>query len=137
MSVSPTALREEPFSRPLGRRAPVVLVVDDDAGIRTYLRRCLGPITHRICEAADGVEALAVARASLPEGLALVIVDLAMPRMGGLELHAILRADPAFAAIPVLFISGEPTRVPEGTLLQKPFNARTVRAAVHTVLPSA
>lgn len=114
---------------------PLVLIVDDDAGIRTYLRRCLGPITHRVCEAADGVEALAVARASVPDGLALVIADLAMPRMGGLELHAILRTDPAFASVPVLFVSGEPTRVPEGTLLQKPFNARTLRAAVYAVLP--
>ena len=114
---------------------PLVLIVDDDAGIRTYLRRCLGPITHRICEAADGIEALAVARASVPDGLALVIVDLTMPRMGGLELHAILRTDPTFAAIPVLFISGEPTSVPEGSLLQKPFNARTARAAVQAVLP--
>ncbi len=114
---------------------PLVLIVDDDAGIRTYLRRCLGPITHRVCEAADGVEALAVARASVPDGLALVIADVMMPRMDGLELHAALRADAAFAAVPVLFISGESRPVPEGVLLQKPFNARTARAAVHAVLP--
>lgn len=113
---------------------PLVLIVDDDAGIRTYLRRCLGPITGRTLEAADGVEALAVARAALPDGLALVILDLTMPRMGGLECHAVLRSDPAFTAIPVLFISGEAGPVPEGTLLQKPFNARTVRAAVQAVL---
>ena len=116
---------------------PLVLIVDDDAGIRSYLRRCLGPITHRVCEAEDGVEALAVARAELPEGLALIIVDLSMPRMGGLALHAALRATPAFAAVPVLFISGDPTPVPEGTLLEKPFNARTLRAAVQAVLPAA
>ena len=111
---------------------PLVLIVDDDAGIRTYLRRCLGPITHRICEAADGVEALAVARAHPVD---LIVTDVVMPRMDGLELHAALRSDPAFASIPVLFVSGEPTRVPEGTLLQKPFNARTLRAAVQAVLP--
>ena len=116
---------------------PLVLIVDDDAGIRTYVRRCLRPVTGRVCEAADGIEALAVARASVPDGLALVIVDLAMPRMGGLELHAILRTDPVFAEIPVLFVSGELTSVPEGRLLQKPFNARTLRAAVQAVLPSA
>ncbi len=114
---------------------PLVLVVDDDAGIRSYLRRCLGPITHRVCEAADGVEALAVARAAVPDGLALVIADVMMPRMDGLELHAALRTDPAFASIPVLFISGERAPVPEGTLLEKPFNARTLRAAVEAVLP--
>ncbi len=108
----------------------------DDADIRAYLRRCLGPITHRVCEAADGVEALAVARAALPDGLALIIADLAMPRMGGLEFHAALRANVAFAAVPVLFVSGEPGPVPEGTLLAKPFNGRTVCAAVRAVLPS-
>ncbi len=110
---------------------PLVLIVDDDAGICTYLRRCLGPITRRVCEAADGVEALAVARA---EPVDLIVTDVVMPCMDGLELHAALRTDPAFGSIPVLFVSGEPTRVPEGTLLQKPFNARTLRAAVHAVL---
>ena len=113
---------------------PLVLIVDDDADIRTYLRRCLGPITHRILEAADGVEALAIARAAIPDGLALVIVDLMMPRMGGLELHAALRADPVFADVSVLFISGDPVPVPEGTLVPKPFNARSLRAAVHAAL---
>ncbi len=113
---------------------PLVLIVDDDADIRAYLRRCLGPITGHTLEAADGVEALAVARAALPDGLALIIVDRGMPRMDGLELHAILRSDPVFAMIPVLFISGETGPVPEGTLLQKPFNARTARAAVHAAL---
>jgi CheY-like chemotaxis protein len=113
---------------------PLVLIVDDHAGIRAYMRRCLAPFTRHTLEAADGVEALTVARAALPDGLALVIVDVAMPRMNGLELHAILRSNPAFAEIPVLFVSGERTPVPEGTLLEKPFNARTLRAAVHAAL---
>ena len=117
--------------------APLILIVDDDAGIRAYVRRCLGPITHRVCEAADGAEALAQARAVLHDGLALIIVDLSMPRMGGLALHAALRAIPAFAAVPVLFISGDPAPVPEGTLLEKPFNARTLRAAARATMPPA
>ena len=113
---------------------PLVLVVDDDAGIRAYLRRCLHPITQRVLEAADGTEALAVARLAVKEDLALVILDLTMPRMDGLELHAVLRTDPVFDPIPVLFVSGEPARIPEGTLLLKPFNARTLRAAVQAAL---
>ena len=113
---------------------PVILVVDDDAGIRTSLKRCLGRITRHVREAADGIEALAVARASIPEGLSPVIVDVAMPRMNGLELYSVLRTDPMLAAVPVLFISGESNPVPEGTLLQKPFNARKVRTAVQSVL---
>lgn len=117
--------------------APLVLIADDDPGIRTYLRGCLGPITRRVLEAADGVEALAVARAALPEGLALIIVDLQMPRMNGFELHAALRADPVFGAVPVLFISGESVPVPEGVLLHKPFNARAARAAVQSALSPA
>lgn len=119
------------------RHAPIILIVDDDAGIRSYMRRCLGPVTRRVREAADGIEALSVARASVPEGLALIIADLAMPRMDGLQLHAVLRTDPAFASIPVLFVSGESMPVPEGILLHKPFNARTIRAAVQSVLAKA
>ena len=39
--------------------APDVLVVDDDPDMRAYMRRCLGPLTDRVVEAADGAEALA------------------------------------------------------------------------------
>lgn len=124
----------DPGTRTEGPDARVILVVDDDDGIRTYVRRCLGPITDFVREAGDGVEALALARALIPDGLTLVIVDVSMPRMDGLAFHAALRSDPVFEAVTVLFISGEPGPVPEGTLLQKPFNARTLRAAVHAAL---
>ena len=141
--------RKPPFERPSPTSLPKkrseedalsasrILVIDDDAGIRAYLRRCLAPLTTDVHEAADGIEALAVARALVPEGLALIIADVTMPRMNGREFYAALRTDPLFARVPVLFISGETGPVPEGTLLQKPFNAGAVRAAVHRVLTAA
>ena len=77
-----------------------VLVVDDRAINRKLLSSLLGYAGHRIVEAADGREALALARAERP---GLVISDILMPEMDGIELVRRLRADPELAATPVLF----------------------------------
>ena len=114
-----------------------MLVVDDDDQVRTYLRRCLAPLTSRVLEAADGREALDVARAAAPEALQLVITDVVMPRMDGLELRAAMETTPGLDQVPVLFITGADLAVPEGTVLHKPFNARKLLAAVRSMLDGA
>lgn len=106
-----------------------VLVVDDDAEVRGYLRTCLKTLTSNVLEAADGEEALRVAR-SAPD-LALVISDVIMPRMDGLALRAALHADPALAHVPVLLITGDATLGDE--ILKKPFNGRTLRARIQSL----
>jgi len=111
---------------------PCVLVVDDDAEVRGYLRTCLKPLTQHILEASDGEEALRLARTT-PD-LALVIADVIMPRMDGLALRNALHADPALTHIPVLLITGDATL--GGEVLKKPFNARTLRARIQTLFPS-
>jgi len=109
-----------------------VLVVDDDAEVRSYLRTCLKPLTRHILEASDGEEALRLARST--SDLALVIADVIMPRMDGLALRDALRADPRLAHVPVLLITGDATLA--GEILKKPFNARTLRARIAPLLPS-
>jgi len=113
---------------------PLVLIVDDDADMRTYLRRCLKAIPTRVVEAAGGMEALEIARAALPEGLALVITDVVMPGMDGLTLKAALGEDPDLRHVPVLLITGEALRVRDGPLLRKPFNARGLHNQVQSLL---
>lgn len=76
-----------------------VLVVDDHALVREGLRRLLETVDAEIIEAADGREALAMARAP---GLRLVILDLNLPGLGGLEL---LRRMVRTASAPVLVLS--------------------------------
>ncbi|HLI38205.1 MAG TPA: SpoIIE family protein phosphatase [Streptosporangiaceae bacterium] len=84
-----------------GNDVPRVLVVDDNADMRDYLRRLLRP-GYRVITAADGQAALDAARADVPD---LVISDVMMPGRGGLDLVAALRADPRTAGVPVLLLS--------------------------------
>lgn len=71
-----------------------ILIVDDDVNNRLLLRLVLEHAGHEILEASDGGEALASARASKPD---LIIMDLHMPGMDGIEFISALRADAALA----------------------------------------
>jgi CheY-like chemotaxis protein len=64
--------------------SPTVLVVDDDPGIRESVTEVLAAEGYRVLEAPDGEEALA--RLAGLEERCVVLLDLAMPRMNGLEL---------------------------------------------------
>ncbi|WP_129782199.1 ATP-binding protein [Peristeroidobacter soli] len=78
----------------------VVLVVDDDRSARELMKTVLGYAGHQVHEAHDGAEALLLVHQSMP---ALVIVDLLMPKMDGMEFVRRLRRHSATAAIPVVF----------------------------------
>ena len=110
--------------------APRVLVVDDDADMRLYLRGCLRAFGFQhVLEAANGEDALRLAH---EPGVALVVSDVVMPGLDGLALCRTLHADAATAAIPILLVSGEPRGPSDGAdgFLAKPFNAASLRAAV-------
>jgi signal transduction histidine kinase len=77
-----------------------ILIADDQATNRDFLVTLLGYAGHRIVEAIDGVEALAMVRAEQPD---LVIADIVMPCMDGFELVRNLRTDPLFAPTRVIF----------------------------------
>ncbi len=78
-----------------------ILVVDDNADMRGYLVRLLRD-TQRVEAVADGDAALAAALADPPD---LVLADVVMPRLGGLELLRALRTDPRTALVPVVLMS--------------------------------
>jgi PAS domain S-box-containing protein len=77
-----------------------ILVVDDRPTNREFLRTLLGYQSHRVLEANDGAEALALVKSARPD---LVISDILMPTMDGYEFVHQLRADPVIAGIPVIF----------------------------------
>ena len=116
----------------------VVLVVDDDDGMRSYIRQCLRPMAGRVIEAVNGQESLALAREAGP-ALGLVIADVVMPNLDGELLCEALHAEPGFADLPVLLVTGSERRpARSGTpVLRKPFNASVLRAKVREVLESA
>jgi PAS domain S-box-containing protein len=133
---------EVPEPVPVPEAAPVnwrgeglVLVVDDEPGIRDFARRVLERVGFEVIVAADGVEAVEHVRAHQAE-LRLVLLDLTMPRLGGDGALADMRAM-GFRA-PIVRWSGyaqsDAAQDPGGTLLRKPFSPSELLAAVQKAL---
>ena len=81
-----------------------VLVVDDHELVRTGLRSVLDGDTaiHVVAEASDGVQALAAIAMHRPD---LVVMDLQMPGMGGIEATRRIRANPSTGAVPIIALT--------------------------------
>lgn len=79
-----------------------LLIADDEAGIRALVRMTLEDRSYEILEARDGAEALALAREHRPE---LVLLDVAMPGLSGLDVCRQLKHDGSTAAIPVVMLT--------------------------------
>jgi signal transduction histidine kinase len=118
-----------------------VLVADDNADMREYLKRLLSP--HWQTEVvSNGRAALTAALAAPPD---LVLSDVMMPELDGVSLLAALRADPRTSTVPVILISaraGEEARLSgletgADDYLVKPFAAREVVTRVRTHLEMA
>jgi PAS domain S-box-containing protein len=119
----------------LGEAAPTrVLLADDNADMREYLQRLLRP-GYEVTTVTDGQAALEAARADPPD---ILISDVMMPRLGGLQLVAALRADPGTAEVPVLLLSAragqeaaiEGLEAGADDYLVKPFSAAELLARV-------
>ena len=86
----------------MSQPAPV-LVVDDDLDSRTLLELAVSECGHPVVTAANGAEALVLARRHHPS---VILLDLAMPIMDGFAFRAEQLRDPGLAAIPVICVSG-------------------------------
>ena len=87
-----------------GSRPQRVLVVDDSADMREMWRACLTHWGFAVEEAADGADAVRIARLNPPD---LVLMDVWMPVKDGLQTTRELKADPATASVPVLALSAD------------------------------
>jgi two-component system chemotaxis response regulator CheY len=81
-----------------------ILIVDDTRTLRQMLRSTLGGAGHEVIEAEDGAKGLASFRREQPD---LVITDLNMPVMDGVELTAAIRALPQGGTVPVFVLTTE------------------------------
>lgn len=81
-----------------------VLTVDDSPSIRQVVKIVLGGAGYTVIEAADGAEGLAKAKAT---PVAMVITDLNMPVMNGLDLIRNLRKVPSITGVPIVFLTTE------------------------------
>ena len=108
-----------------------VLVVEDDPSLRALMVRTLSAKGYRALEASDGIEALE--RLAADPAIELVVTDIVMPRMNGVELAQQLVAS---ARARLLFVSafGEEYRELPGTLLEKPFSQAALIAQVERLL---
>jgi diguanylate cyclase (GGDEF)-like protein len=94
---------------------PTILAVDDRAINREFLATLLGYVGYEILEAADGAEALEIARAHRPD---LIITDVLMPVMDGVELAGLVHDDPTIADTPIIFYTAT-YRIAEASMLAK------------------
>lgn len=83
---------------------PTVLVVDDDEFQHKMVSRMLKDENYHLVFAAGGVEALRIMRKTRPD---LILIDVMMPDMGGLELMRQIKAVPRLAGIPVIMMTGK------------------------------
>ena len=124
-------------SRSAGRPQRV-LVVDDDASSRAWMTRCLEQRGLEVLQASDGPSALAVLRAHQPD---LLVMDVHMPGLGGVEVCRIVKANPGFGFVPVILVTaGEARNRVEGLelgaddYLLKPFAPDELAARVTSML---
>lgn len=115
-----------------------ILIVDDDPSTRFVLRLILEKEGYEVIEAAHGEAALDVVRSDpLPD---VVMTDLMMPIMGGLELIQRLRAEPRTASISIVVVSSNPeaARSLKATglvdaIISKPFDAAALAGGIRAV----
>ncbi len=117
---------------------PLILIVDDNRGIRELMNYGLKR-EYRIVEAETGVEALEKLKDELPD---LVITDLMMPQMNGMELLKHLRQNPDIKHLPVIFLSAKSEMDTHVNALEagaevymtKPFKMELLKAQVKSLL---
>src|SRR5258708_2204812 len=129
----------QPVAQPNLRR---VLVVDDDPFHRTLLAKYLSAEPYEVMFAADSSEAFALAMADRPD---LILMDVMLPNVDGLEATRRIRANPDLAKIPVLILTGksgretviESRRAGATDFMVKPIDRKVLIAKVRELLGEA
>jgi DNA-binding response OmpR family regulator len=116
-----------------------ILVIDDEADAVDLIEFNLKEAGYQVASAADGAEALAKARAILPD---LIILDVMLPEVDGLEVCKLLRRDPSTAEIPIIMLTAKAAEVDRVIGLElgaddyvtKPFSPRELVLRVRKML---
>jgi two-component system cell cycle response regulator DivK len=123
-------------------KQPTVLYVEDNEYNRKIVRQLLSRTSYRLMEAADGEAGLAMIRQERPD---LVLMDVQLPKMSGLEVTRALRTDAATADIPIIMVtsfalSGDDQKamaVGASAYLAKPYSPRELLALVRKFVPES
>ena len=119
---------------------PRVLYVEDNEYNRKIVRQLLSRTSYRLLEAMDGEEGIAMAQRELPD---LILMDVQLPKLSGLDATRQLRADPRTAHIPLVVVtsfalSGDDARAMDAgasAYLAKPYSPRDLLALIRKLLP--
>ena len=117
---------------------PLVLVVDDNADVREYVAQLLGG-EYDVCQAADGKEGLDMALKTVPD---LIVCDVMMPVMDGLEMCRRVKAETATSHVPVILLTSNAheNQRAEGydcgadAYITKPFSSKVLLSRVRNLL---
>lgn len=121
-------------------KTATILVVDDNKDIRSYIRSSLENIYY-VIEAVDGEEAFDLAIENMPT---LILSDIMMPRLDGIQLCRKLKQDLRIGHIPVILLTARTTitQIEEGLnigaddYVTKPFNIRHLKARIKNLIES-
>ncbi len=146
--VEPSAIKEIPnqarhideLVQPHQTDKPEVLIIDDNIDIRTYLRSVLSE-KYNVSEASDGKVGLELARKIVPD---IVLSDIMMPVMDGLEFCQQLKTDKAISHIPVILLTARSLdeQRAEGyehgadAYISKPFSLRLLLSRIDNLIES-
>jgi two-component system cell cycle response regulator DivK len=117
----------------------LILIVEDNEKNMKLVRDVLQVKGYRTLEAGSAEDGIALARAEKPD---LVLMDIQLPGMNGIEALAVLRADPATAAIPVIAVTASVMQQDRNLITQagfdayigKPINLKEFLEAVRTMI---
>jgi CheY-like chemotaxis protein len=120
------------------KKSRKILLVDDEAGFADLLRDLLEMDSYEVVVAHDGQEGLDKLESFTPD---VIISDIVMPRMSGFELFKRVKASPATASIPFLFITGfqddrvlaEARKVGVFGILRKPVDIEQIESRLRSL----
>lgn len=119
---------------------PTILTVDDAKGLRLFVAKALSAFDCEVAESSNGFNAFFAIERQRPD---LILLDISMPVMDGVEMLQRLKASTEIAAIPVIMLASpaDHALIPElpgmgaAAILMKPFSEAALLEQISTLLP--
>ena len=119
-----------------------VLYVEDNEFNRKIVRQLLASTTYRLLEATDGEQGVATAMETRPD---VILIDVQLPKLSGLDATRQLRQDPRTAHIPIIVVTSfalsgdeqKATAAGASAYLAKPYSPRELLALIRKLAPEA